>query len=54
VWQQHVDLASHVRNTYGYNIDAFKLDVGAVFLIGVLVRIVGCVVMWVADRKAKV
>jgi hypothetical protein len=51
---QGVDLDRHIHNTYGYDIDAFPRDVLALFAIGLLVRIVGCVILYVADRKKKV
>ena len=51
---QNVDLASHVKDTYGFDIDAYNTDVAVVIVIGLLIRIIGCVVMWAVDKKKKV
>ncbi len=51
---QHVDLAAHVKDTYGYELDAYGRDVAAIFCIGILVRIIACAVMIVIDREKKV
>ncbi len=51
---QHVDLAAHVKDTYGYELDAYGRDVAAIFGIGILVRIIACAIMIVIDREKKV
>ena len=51
---QHVDLASHVEDTYGFDINAYSSDVWTVLFIGLFVRVVGCIVMWAVDSKKKV
>ncbi len=43
-----------MKDTYGFNIDHYGLDVGVLFFIGILVRVVGCLVMWLSDRNKKV
>ena len=52
--EQKVDLASHVHDTYGFDITRYNLDVGIVLMIGLIVRIIGCLLMWATDRNKKV
>ena len=54
VCEQKVDLASHVHDTYGFDITRYNLDVGIVLMIGLIVRIIGCLLMWATDRNKKV
>jgi hypothetical protein len=54
MYLQHVDLASHVEDTYGFDIKAYRADVWTVLFIGLLVRIIGCFTMWMVDKKKKV
>ena len=51
---QHVDMAAHIEDTFGYDINAYAADVGYIFLIGVLLRVAACVALCVLDRKKKV
>jgi hypothetical protein len=51
---QKVDLATHVHETYGFDISRYHADVLIVLLIGLIVRVIGCLLMWAADRNKKV
>jgi hypothetical protein len=51
---QHVDLATHVHSTFGYDLGNYGRNVGVVFLIGFLIRVLGVAVMAIIDRDKKV
>ncbi len=51
---QHVDLAFHVKDTYGFDVHAYNTDVVVLVFIGLIIRVIGCVTMWLVDRKKKV
>jgi hypothetical protein len=51
---QHVDMAAHIEDTFGYDINAYTADVLYIVLIGVVMRVVACVCLCVLDRKKKI
>jgi hypothetical protein len=51
---QHVDLATHVYSTFGYHLGNYGRNVGVVFVIGFLIRVLGVTVMAIIDRDKKV
>jgi len=50
---QGVNLAKHLRDTFGYDLYAYSRDVAALFGFGVFLRLVAMVLMIVLDRKKK-
>ena len=48
-----VNVTSFVKNTYGYDIDAWWQMVGITFLFGIGVRILACIALVVLDRDKK-
>jgi hypothetical protein len=51
---QHVDLATHIEATYGYDLYSYGRDVSIVFGIGFILRVIACGIMVAMDRERKV
>lgn len=50
---QGINLESHLEDTFGYDIGAYGRDVACIFLIGVVVRVMAVVIMWLKDKNKK-
>lgn len=50
---QGITLSKHLKETFGYDIDAYGRDVAILFGMGVVLRLVAFLVMWLKDRSKK-
>lgn len=50
---QGVNLEKHLKDTFGYDLNAYGRDVAVLFAFGLALRLLTVIIMWLKDRSKK-